>query len=57
MQIRTEKTDLSAYELSLKIGKDASYIHKVENGKVNISLKAILAISEALEISPKDLFN
>ena len=31
-----------AVELSLRIGRDASYIHKVENGKINISLKMIL---------------
>lgn len=47
---------LSAYELSLRIGKDASYIHKVENGKINISLKTILEICEVLNIEPIDLF-
>ena len=40
------KQDLSAYELSLRLGKDASYINKLENGKINVSLKMILAISE-----------
>ena len=48
---------LSAYELSLRLGKDASYIHKVENGKINISLKVILQIAELLEIEPKTLFD
>lgn len=47
---------LSAYELSLRIGKDASYIHKVESGKINISLKTILEICEALKIEPIELF-
>lgn len=47
---------LSAYELSLRMGKDASYIHKVENGKINISLKMILKICEVLEIEPEELF-
>ena len=47
---------LSAYELSLRIGKDASYIHKVESGKINVSLKAILKICEVLEIEPIELF-
>lgn len=35
-KIRT-RLGLSAYELSLRIDKDASYIHKVESGKINIS--------------------
>ena len=47
--------NLSA-ELSLRIGRDASYIHKVENGKINISLKMILKICEVLEIEPVELF-
>ena len=51
------KANLSAYELSLRIGKDASYIHKVENGKVNPSLKTILKICEVLQIEPAELFN
>lgn len=51
------KANLSAYELSLRIGKDASYIHKVENGKINISLKMILKICEVLQIEPVELFN
>lgn len=51
------KSGLSAYELSLRIGKDASYIHKVESGKINVSLKAILKIREVLEIEPIELFH
>ncbi len=47
---------MSAYELSLRIGKDASYIHKVESGKINISLKTILDICEVLSIEPAELF-
>ena len=50
------KAQLSAYELSLRIGNDASYIHKVESGKINVSLKAILKICEVLEIEPIELF-
>lgn len=51
------KVNLSAYELSLRIGKDASYIYKVENGKINISLKMILKICEVLQIEPSELFD
>lgn len=50
------KSKLSAYELSLRIGKDASYIHKVESGKINVSLKSILKICEVLNIDPAELF-
>ncbi len=50
------KSGLSAYELSLRIEKDASYIHKVESGKINISLKTILKICDVLNIAPVDLF-
>ena len=50
------RADLSAYELSLRIDKDPSYIHKVENGKINISLKSILQICEVLQIQPAELF-
>lgn len=51
------KQNMYAYELSIKLGKDPSYINKVENGKINISLKMILEICEILKIEPKTLFN
>ena len=47
---------MSAYELSLRIDKDASYIHKVESGKINISLRTMLDICDALNIEPIELF-
>ena len=50
------KSNLSAYELSLRLGKDASYVNKLENGKINPSLKMIIAISENLKVSICDLF-
>lgn len=50
------KSGISAYELSLRIDKDTSYIHKVECGKINISLKSILKICEVLNIEPIELF-
>ena len=43
------KQGLSAYELSLRIGKDNSYINKLENAKINPSLKTIILISEVLQ--------
>lgn len=44
------KKGLSAYELSLRLGKDPSYINKLENGKINVSLKTIIEISECLNV-------
>jgi transcriptional regulator with XRE-family HTH domain len=54
-QIRVAKC-LSQYELSLRIGKSQCYIHEVEKGKSNLTLEAFLAICDALEVNPKDLF-
>lgn len=48
--------NMSAYELSLSIGKDASYIHKLENGKVNATLQTIFKVCKILNIKPADLF-
>ena len=52
---RNEKI-LSARELSLRLGKDPSYVSKLESGKVNATLKIILAIAENLKIPPTVLF-
>ncbi len=51
-----EKAGLSAYELSLRIDKDPSYIHKVESGKINISLKTVLQLADVLGIAPETFF-
>lgn len=50
------QANMSAYELSLRIEKDSTYIHKFENGKVNATLKTIFKICEVLGIEPIDLF-
>lgn len=50
------KANLSAYELSLRIERDASYINKLENGKVNATLNVIFKICEILKIEPAELF-
>jgi transcriptional regulator with XRE-family HTH domain len=52
---RIEK-NLSAYALSLRIGKAPNYIHRVECGQTNISVKALLEICETLDIPPAELF-
>lgn len=51
------KQNISAYELSLRLGKDASYINKLENGKINVSLKMIIEIANILSVDIKSLFN
>ena len=50
------KQNISAYELSLRLGKDASYINKLENAKINVSLKMIIQIAETLNVSINSLF-
>ena len=56
MAIRQDK-GLSAYELSLRLGKSTNYIHEVEKGKINISLDMFFLICETLKINPKELFD
>ena len=48
--------NLSAYELSLQIGKSPNYIHRVETGQNNLSIKTMLEICKHLEIEPHQLF-
>lgn len=50
------KQNLSAYELSLRLGKDPSYVNKLKNGKINVSLKMIISIAEILNIPITNLF-
>ena len=54
-KIRQSK-GMSAYELSLRIEKDPSYIHKVENAKMNISLTPLFTICKEFDVTPEDLF-
>lgn len=56
LSIQRSKQNLCAHELSLMIGKNAGYINRIENGKLNPSLKVILEIANALEISTSLLF-
>lgn len=53
---RTKK-NLSARKLSLMIGKSEPYIHSLENGGFDLSLKVLLDIFEVLEISPAEFFS
>ena len=51
-----QSKEISAYELSLRIGKDTSYLYKVEAGNVNISYTVLCDICNVLGINPKELF-
>jgi transcriptional regulator with XRE-family HTH domain len=48
--------NISAYALSLMIGKSSNYIHKAETAKINISIKSLFEICDALQISLHELF-
>lgn len=54
-KIRQQK-GISAYELSLRLAKDPSYISKLESGKINITLKVILQLAEILGVSATEFF-
>lgn len=56
LAIARESRNMSAYALSMMLGRSTSYISKVENGQINISLKMILEIAEVLEIDVRELF-
>lgn len=51
------KKNLSARKLSLLIGKSEPYIHSLENGGFDLSLKVLLDIFEVLEVSPSEFFS
>lgn len=55
-QLRTDK-NLSARELSLALGMSASYINKVENGKVMPSLNTLFIICMYFDITPEEFFS
>ena len=54
-RILNEK-DRSARWLSLKIEKNAWYITRILNGKIDPSLQVICKIAEVLRVSVADLF-
>ncbi len=46
----------SQEDLSLELDLDGSYIGKVENAKLNITIDKIISIADFLEINVIDLF-
>lgn len=56
MRLREAK-NVSAREMSLALGQNASYINRIENKKCFPSMQVFFYICEYLEITPKDFFN
>jgi regulatory protein munI len=54
-QLRLEK-ELSQEELAFLSGLDRTYISGIENGKRNVSLKALYSIALALDMNLSTLF-
>ena len=55
-----EKKGLSQRQLAEKVGIHYMQINKIETGKIkigNISAKNFIALSETLEVDPKELLN
>lgn len=54
--LRNQK-NVSAREMSLALGQNASYINRIENKQTFPSMQAFFYICEYLQISPKDFFD
>lgn len=50
------KQNLSARELSLRIGKHEGYINKLESKDFNLTAEMLLSIIDALDISYEEFF-
>lgn len=55
-QILIERS-ISEHQLSLALGKNASYINKITRGKICPSMKKLFEICEFFEIEPYHFFN
>ena len=55
-KLRTE-ANLSARELSLRIGMSAQYFGQVERGRITLSVPVLLKILEVLKVSPAKFFS
>jgi len=51
------RKNISAYELSMRLYKDGTYINKIENGVSFPSVSVIYQIMELLEVDANELFN
>lgn len=50
-----QKNGMSQIQLGRQIGNDRQYVNKIEKGKINPTLIKLLSISEALNVSLKEL--
>lgn len=55
-KLRTEN-NISARELSLRLGQSSGYINTIENGKSLPSMSMFLYICDYFGITPKDFFD
>ena len=55
-QLRTD-ANLSAREVSLRIGMSAQYLGQVERGRITLSVPVLLKILEVLKVSPAKFFS
>ena len=56
IQLRMQK-GVSAREMSLSIGQNASYINNIETGKALPSMNGFFYICEYLDITPQEFFD
>lgn len=50
------QANMSASELSLKVGKHSGYINKLENKEFNLPISMLLEIIQALNITAEEFF-
>lgn len=50
------KRNLSAREVSLRLGYSESWFYRVEAGHIDINISTLFALMELLEITPQELF-
>lgn len=55
-KLRTD-SNISARELSLRLGQSTGYINTIENGKSLPSMSMFLCICEYFNITPKEFFD
>lgn len=55
--ISTESKKVSAWEMSLAIGQNGSYINRIENRQAFPSMQVFFYICEYFQISPKEFFD
>ncbi|MBQ7975788.1 MAG: helix-turn-helix transcriptional regulator, partial [Clostridia bacterium] len=55
-KLRTDK-NISARELSLRLGQSTGYINTIENGKSLPSMTMFLYICEYFKITPQEFFD